>query len=202
MTTLLAPKSGLVTRPAPIVIAPAPAKLITLPGTADSPRRWIETAQWEAKQRAEAARLGVPLIGGGAAGAWTLTNNGRTHILDGTWAIGTDSFKAALFLSTSNIGASSDLYSGLTNEVASANGYTTGGIAVTLSLSGTSTVTVAFTQAQWTASGGNITARFVVIYEVSGKVLAYALCDSTPADVTAVDGNTFTLAAGNVLSLA
>ena len=47
----------------------------------------------------------------------------------------------------------------------------------------------------WTASGGSITARFAVIYEVSGRVLCYATLDSTPADVTATDGNTFTVAA-------
>lgn len=47
----------------------------------------------------------------------------------------------------------------------------------------------------WTASGGSITARFAVIYEVSGNVLCYCLLDSTPADVTATTGNTLTVAA-------
>lgn len=129
-----------------------------------------------------------------AAGAWTFTDGGRTKLLDGTFDIDTDSYKCALFLSTSNIGAASTTYAGLTNEHANANGYTTGGISVTLTLAGTTTVTVDVgTDPVWTASGGSITARFAVIYEVGGNVLCYCLLDSTPADVTATDGNTFTV---------
>lgn len=132
----------------------------------------------------------------GAAGTWTFTNGGRTKLLDGTFDLDSDSFKCALLLSTSNIGASSTTHAGVTNEHANGNGYTTGGIAVTLTLSGTTTVTVDIgTDPVWTASGGSITARFAEIYEVSGNVLCYALLDSTPADVTATDGNTFTVAA-------
>ena len=130
-----------------------------------------------------------------AAGAWTFTNGGRTSILDGTLKSG-DTYKCALLLSTSNIGAASTTYAGLTNEHANANGYTTGGISVTLSLSGTTTVTVDLaTDPVWTASGGSIVARFAVIYEVAGNVLCYCLLDSTPADVTATTGNTLTVAA-------
>src|SRR3990167_1135704 len=131
-----------------------------------------------------------------AAGAWTMTNEGRTKLLDGTFDIDTDSWKMALFLSTSNIGAASTTYAAVTNEHANANGYTTGGIAVTLTLAGTTTVTVDISvDPVWTASGGSITARFAVIYEVAGRVLCYALLDSTPADVTATTGNTLTVAA-------
>lgn len=129
-----------------------------------------------------------------AAGAWTFTNGGRTKLIDGTFDIDTDSWKCALFLSTSNIGAASTTYAGLTNEHANANGYTTGGIAVTFTLAGTTSVTASFaSNPVWTASGGSIVARFAVIYEVSGNVLAYCLLDSTPADVTATTGNTLTI---------
>src|SRR5580765_8663694 len=110
----------------------------------------------------------------------------------------------ALLLSTSNIGASSTTYAGVTNEHANANGYTTGGIAITLTLAGTTTVTVDIaTDPVWTASGGSITARFAVIYEVGGNVLCYALLDSTPADVTATNGNTLTVGSngGTVFTL-
>jgi len=131
-----------------------------------------------------------------AAGAWTFTNGGRTSLLDGTFDVADDTYKMALFLSTSNIGAASTTYAGVTNEHANANGYTTGGIAVTNTLTGTTTVTVdTATDPVWTASGGSITARFVVRYEVSGTVLCYALLDSAPADVTATTGNTLTVAA-------
>ena len=129
-----------------------------------------------------------------AAGAWSFTNGARTKLLDGTFDIDSDSWKVALFLSTSNIGASSTTYAGVTNEVAQANGYTTGGIAVTLVLAGTTSVTASFSSNPvWTASGGSITARFAVLYEVAGNVLCYCLLDSTPADVTVTSGNTLTI---------
>lgn len=141
-----------------------------------------------------------------AAGTWTFTDIGRTRLLDGGFDLDTDTFLIALFLSTSNIGAASTTYAGVTNEHANANGYTTGGISYgTLVLSGTTTVTVDDTlDAVWTASGGSITARFAVIYESAGNVLCYALLDSTPADVTATTGNTLTVAlhANGIFTLA
>lgn len=131
-----------------------------------------------------------------AAGTWTFPNSARTDLLNGTFDIDSDTWKMALFQSTSNIGSGSTTYAGLTNEVANGNGYTTGGIAITLTLSGTTTVTVDIsTDPVWTASGGSITARYAVIYEVGGRVLCYALLDNTPADVTATAGNTLTVAA-------
>jgi hypothetical protein len=132
-----------------------------------------------------------------AAGAWTFTNTARTKLLDGTFDVADDTYKMALFLSTSNLGAASTTYAGVTNEHANANGYTTGGIAVDLTLAGTTTVTVDIaTDPVWTASGGSITARFAAIYEVGGDVLCYCLLESTgPADVTATTGNTLTVAA-------
>ena len=131
-----------------------------------------------------------------AAGAWTFTTVGITSLLDGTFDIDSDTYKCALFLNTSNIGAGSTTYAGLTNEHANNNGYTTGGMGVTLTLAGTTTVTVDIdTDPVWTASGGDITARFAVIYEVAGTVLCYCLLDSAPADVTSSDTNPFTVAA-------
>ncbi len=131
-----------------------------------------------------------------AAGTWTFPNSARTDLLNGTFDVDTDSFKMGLFLSTSNIGATSTTYAALTGEHANANGYLTGGIAVALTLAGTTTVTVdVTTDPVWTASGGSITARFAVIYEVAGRVLCYSLLDTTPADVTATTGNTLTVAA-------
>jgi hypothetical protein len=130
-----------------------------------------------------------------AAGAWQFTNASRSRILDGTLVSG-DTYKVGLYLSTSNIGAASTTIAGVTNEHANANGYTTGGISVgPLTLSGTTTVTIDFTtDPVWTASGGNIVARFAVLYEVGGNVLAYCLLDSTPADVTITPPNTLTIA--------
>lgn len=132
----------------------------------------------------------------GGAGAWVFTNTGRTKLLDGTFDIENDTHKMALFLSTSNLGASSTTFAGVTNEHAAANGYSAGGESIALSLTGTTTVKVDIdTDPVWTASGGSITARFACIYEVGGDVLCYCLLDDAPADVTATDGNTLTVAA-------
>ena len=129
-----------------------------------------------------------------AAGNWTVTNTTRTKILNGQFDFDSDTFRCALFLSTSNIGASSTTYAGVTNEHANANGYTTGGVAVSFNLSGSTSVTVSFaSNPVWTASGGSITARFAAIYELGGDVVAYCLLDSTPADVVATAGNTLTI---------
>ena len=142
-----------------------------------------------------------------AAGAWTFTDGGRTRLLNGTFDIDTDSYKCALHLSTgTQPGAGTTTWAGLaTSEHAAANGYTAGGIAVALTLAGTTTVTVdVTTDPVWTASGGSIIARWAVIYEVAGDVLCYCLLDSTPADVTATTGNTLTVAmnASGVFTLA
>lgn len=141
-----------------------------------------------------------------AAGAWTFPDGARTRMLNGTFDFDTDTFKIALFLSTSNIGAASTTYAGVTNEHANANGYTTGGISYgALTLAGTTTITVDDPlDAVWTATGGSIVARFAVIYENAGDVVCYCLLDSTPADVTATDTNTLTVAlnAAGIFTLA
>lgn len=134
-----------------------------------------------------------------APSAWTFTNNTRTYLLNGTFDIDSDTYKMALFTSSSNLGAATTTYAGVTNEVSNANGYTTGGVAVTLSLSGTTTVTVGITDASWTASAAGITARFAAVYESGGNVLCYCTLDSTPADVTVAAGNTLTISGSNNL---
>ena len=181
------------------------AKLFSLKPTTDAqgntsihrPLNLIEEVELflrEERLKRYSQELGLKFIKGGAAGAWTFTNNTRTYILNGTFDWDTDSFKEALLLSTSNIGAASTTYAGVTNEVANGLGYTTGGIAITIALSGTTTVTVDSTvDPVWTAAGGSITARFALLYEVAGNVAAYCLLDSTPANVTATDGNTLTI---------
>ena len=157
----------------------------------------IEYFLREERLKAFAKSLNLPApIMGGAAGSWTFTNGGRTSLLNGTFDIDSDTFKMALFLSTSNIGAASTTYAGVTNEHANGNGYTTGGASITLTLAGTTTVTVDIsTDPTWTMSGGSLVARYAAICEVAGNVLCYCLLDSTPADVTVTTGNSLTVAA-------
>ena len=130
-----------------------------------------------------------------AAGAWVMTNSGRSNILDALIDVDSDTFKMALFLSTSDLAVTESTYAGVTNEHANANGYTTGGITVSpLVLAGTTSVTVKFgTNPTWTASGGSLTARFAAVYEVSGSVLCYCLLASTATDVVVTTGNSLTI---------
>lgn len=141
-----------------------------------------------------------------AAGTWTFPNGARTKLIDGTFDIDSDTYKMALFLSTSNLSTSSTTFAGVTNEVGTTNtGYTAGGTAVTLTLSGTTTVTVAISTAPvWTAGSANLTAKWAAIYEVGGNVLCFATLDSGGADVTATSGNTLTVGSngGTVFTLA
>ncbi len=129
-----------------------------------------------------------------AAGNWVMPDTTRKKIQDGTLVIGTDSFKIALFTSSSNLTTASTTYAGLTGEVANAFGYTTGGIAITMTITGTTTTTVTTaTSMVWTASGGSITAKWAAVYEIGGSILCFCLAESGGADVTATDGNTWTL---------
>lgn len=171
--------------------------IILRPFSADHTR---ENERLERRIRAYLRDHLKQLIAGGAGpSAWSFTNNSRTNFLSGDQAIGTDTFKLALHTSASNIGAASNAWSGVTNEVAAANGYTAGGGAITLSLSGTTTVTVALTDVSWTASGGTIVFRFGVLYEVSHNVTTYFTGDSAPADITVANGNTLTVSGANNL---
>jgi hypothetical protein len=142
-----------------------------------------------------------------AAGKWKFYEFAKEYLADGTHDVDdTTNWKMALFLSTSNadtLGGTNDVYGDLTNEHANANGYTTGGVAIGSGVTWTETAggTMTFdcSDGVWTATGGSITARFAVIYRdatVNGIVkplLCVCLLDTTPADVTATDGNTLTV---------
>lgn len=138
-----------------------------------------------------------------AAGTLTLYNKATLYIGDGTYDLDAagSTITAALFLSTSNFATATNLiYGNLTNEVATAFGYTQGGAALTSVTYTLVTATSTFTSAsvQWTASGGSIVARAVVLYcnaTLNGIVkplIGYALLESIgPADVTATSGQPF-----------
>lgn len=134
-----------------------------------------------------------------AAGKWKLYESAKEFLADGSIDLDTHSFKCALFLSTSNANTLSlDELGDLTNEHANANGYTTGGVALTgvTWVRAGGTVTFDCDNPVWTATGGSITARFAVIYDdthATDALLAVCLLDTTPADVTATDTNTLTI---------
>lgn len=117
-----------------------------------------------------------------------------------------NTIKIALFASTSNAATTSvNNYASLTDELSTANGYTAGGYTVTHTWTGTSTVTFTFGSAEWTASGGSITARFAVAYndtDTNKTVIAHVLLNNTPADETVTSGNTLTVTGGTLMTLA
>lgn len=136
----------------------------------------------------------------GPPGAWTLTGNTRSDLIAGNVATGTG-YKVALVTSTSNISTTSTTWANVTSEVSNANGYTTGGVAVTLSDTGTTSVAVYFaTNPSWVASGSGITAEWAVLYKTSGDVIAFCLLDDTPASVSVAPGNSLTIKSDNTSS--
>lgn len=146
-----------------------------------------------------------------AADAWIRYNGFSEYLGDGTIDMDNDTFKMQLHTSTYTPAVTHDVLTDLTNEVANGNGYTTGGVTLSGVTWTRSTTTVTFdaTDAQWTASGGSIVARYAVIYDdtpsgtPTDPLVAYSLLDDTPADVTVADGNTLTIAfhANGILTL-
>lgn len=138
-----------------------------------------------------------------AAGKFKLYDLAKKALADGTFDLDANTFKMALFASTSNCNtlSGSNKLADLTNELTTANGYTSGGAtlaSVTWTNSG-GTETFTCAAPVWTASGGSIVARFAVIYasgtlnSIVNPILAVMLLDVTPADVTTTTGNTLTI---------
>lgn len=137
-----------------------------------------------------------------AAGKWKWYESAKLAWANGEIDFNSHSFKINLYLSTSNANtltaATITQLSDITNQVATANGYTQNTKAVTITTANSSG-TITFdetTNPVWTASGGSITARFAVVYDdthASDMPICVCLLNTTPADETATDGNTFTI---------
>lgn len=131
----------------------------------------------------------------------TFFNSFKEYIADGTIDLDTDTFKLTLHTSTYSPNASTQtVYADLTNELATANGYTNGGHTLASVTWGQSAGTSTFDAADLaiTASGGSIVARYAVIRKsgtantIVDPLVAYILMDTSPADVTTTDGNVLT----------
>lgn len=128
-----------------------------------------------------------------AAGAWQVYDEGLEDILDGTVDLDTDTIKCQLH-DVAYTPTDADLTAG--NELSTAAGYTAGGITCTITVTNSSgTVTVdSTTNPQWTASGGSIAAATAVIIKASTtQPLFYSDLDTGGGNLTATDGNTFTI---------
>lgn len=141
-----------------------------------------------------------------AAGKWKLYEEANKRLADGTFDMDNASLglTMALFLSAGNantLSVGTGLYGDLTSEHANANGYTTGGQALTNEVwtKSSSVTTFDCDNVVWTASGGSIVARYAVIYcnatvnSIVKPLLCVCVLDTAPADVTATNGNTFTI---------
>ena len=126
--------------------------------------------------------------------------NAKSRLLAGAVNLTGANWKVALVTSSNNLDvATTDTYTNMTGEVATGNGYTQGGFACTLNVTGTgATKTVTMADVQFTASGGSITARTAVWYDsVSDIIFGWALLDALDADVVISNGAEFTLTAPN-----
>jgi len=147
------------------------------------------------------------------AGKWKVYEQTKLNLGKGVFDLTAGTYNMALYLSTSNANtlSGSAIKGDLTNEVANAFGYTTGGVALTgvtyTNAAGVETFTGG--NGLWTAAGGAITARFAVVYKVGtfgglvNPIICVCLLDTTPADVSVADGQQFqvTVAAGGIWTL-
>lgn len=137
-----------------------------------------------------------------AADAWKIYNKTKEFTGDGSIDNDADTFKARLYLSTSNAATlTNSLAADLTNEHATdstAFGYVEQTLTSVTWVESAGTVTFDFADPSWTASGGSIVARFAVIYDDTptsplDPLIGFSLLDNAPADVTVTAGNTLTL---------
>lgn len=113
----------------------------------------------------------------------------------------TATFKVTLHSSGYTFSATHQVYADLTNELSTANGYTSGGAtlgSVTWTRTG-GTATFDAADTSWTASGGSLVVRRAVIRAIGtfnsqvDPLVASVLLDTTPADVTTTAGNILAL---------
>jgi len=140
-----------------------------------------------------------------AAGKWKMYEAAKRDFANGLHDFDTHTFRIGLYLSTSNandLTLTNAYLADLTNQVATGFGYTqvaegAGKLITITTAQASGTVTIdETTNPVWTASGGSITGRLAVIINdshASNQAVAVCLMDTTPADVTATDGNTLTI---------
>lgn len=137
-----------------------------------------------------------------AASAWLVHDKVKEYMGNKVIDFDSDSFIMILGLSASNMHTSTtDAYSTVTSEVATNYDYTQGTKAITSPTWSETTGTATFDcdDVIWTANGGSIVARFAAMYDdtvaspVIDPIICSTLLDTTPLDVTATDGNAFTI---------
>lgn len=142
-----------------------------------------------------------------AVAAWVFYDEAQRFLMDGTIDLPTTAVNIHLFNSSSNAATDTlSVFSEITNELSSANGYTLSGKALTDTWStGASAGEFRYdaTAVIWTASGGNLgnntAIKVAVMVAATGgsakattnKIIAYSVLST--AGFAVADGNTLTL---------
>jgi hypothetical protein len=136
-----------------------------------------------------------------AAAAWSFYNSFREKLGEGDFDLSGTSVGFYMALHTSAASAKVNTatlstQASLANEVASGNGYTTGGASVTSRTwaAGASAGVFRFdsTAVVWTATGGTIAnVKYAVIYQAGGKLVCFSKL--TTSQFTLADANTLTV---------
>ena len=134
----------------------------------------------------------------------TIYDNAHENMmLNDLGALDADTIQATLHDSSYTFDeANHDAFADITNELSTANGYTNGGQALaskTVTLAA-GTTTFDANDLVWTASGGSIVFRRLVLWNTTpttptaDPVISSVLGDDSPGDITTTDGNTLTIA--------
>ncbi|ASK88463.1 hypothetical protein [Sphingorhabdus sp. SMR4y] len=127
-------------------------------------------------------------------------NSFKEAVAEGVHDLGADSLK---FMLTNVAPSLSNTVKADLTEISAGNGYTAGGIAVTVSSSAQTggTYSLALDSATFTASGGSFAEfRYIVLYnDTAGSDELIGFLDYG-AGYTLTDGNTFVLTAGTFLT--
>lgn len=129
-------------------------------------------------------------------------NSFREYLADGTFDLNSNTFKITLHSSSYVPNLLTDsVFANATNQLPTANGYTSGGVTLTgvtwTRVGGV--VTFDANDVTWTSSGAGLTVRYAVISAtgtLNGRVdplVCYVLLDNTPADVEVASGITLNL---------
>lgn len=132
------------------------------------------------------------------ADAWLIYYQTPERMMDGTIDLDDDTFKVALMESgyTPSL-ENDDVWADISASESSDSGYSQYTLTATWTRSG-DTTTFDSDDATFTASGGDISVRYAVIYDdtptsPADPLICYSLLDNSPADVGVTDGNTLTV---------
>jgi hypothetical protein len=133
-----------------------------------------------------------------APSALTLYYPFKAKLGDGTIDLnaGAGTIACTLHTSTYTPSTSHSTTADLTNEFATANGYTAGGYTLTSSSytqTGGTAKWATGNNPTWIASGAGLSGMYYAVFNYATHLIGYMLLDSAPASVTLAAGNVMTI---------